>query len=173
MSFITSALTVVGRHRVIAAGVGAIVIAILVAILVWPSNPPSPPVAYTNISRNYKTCLLSTTQDAAESAPVWKAIQDATAHAPVNAQQLTPPVGNTDQLTPYFNSLIALRCQLIVSVGDDLADALVITAASNPRLHFLNIGSPTHQANIHTIPTPLTKPDSVTEYVLAATRGAY
>ena len=163
------------RHRALTAGITAAVIAVatVAVILTWPSKPATQPVAYTNISRNYKTCLLTTTQDAALAAPIWQAIQQATTHAPINAQQLTPPTGTTTQLIPYFNSLIALHCQLVITTGADLTDALTTIAARNPRTHFLNIGSSINQPNIHSIITPLTNPDTITTYVLNATRGKY
>jgi basic membrane lipoprotein Med (substrate-binding protein (PBP1-ABC) superfamily) len=162
-------------HRAVSAGIvaGALAIAAVVTILVWPSSPTAPPIVYANVSRNYKACLITTTQDAAQAAPVWKAIQSAAIHAPINAQQIIPPTGTTDQLIPYFNSLIALHCQLIVTTGTDLTDALTTIATQNPRVRFLKIGAAISQPNIHTIPTPLTNPDSITAYVVSATRGKY
>lgn len=166
----------IADHRALTVGIAALAVAIaaVVTILVWPGSPTTTPrVAYTNISRNYKTCLLTTAQNAAQAAPVWKALQNATTRAPINAQQLTATDGATDQLTPYFNTLIALHCQLIVTTGTDLTDALTTVASSNPRSHFLNIGTAINRPNIHTIPTPLTNPDTITTYIFNSADGKY
>ncbi|HEV3358529.1 MAG TPA: hypothetical protein VG247_17165 [Pseudonocardiaceae bacterium] len=165
----------VTRHRALAAGItAAVFVATTISVIVaWPNKPATQQVAYTNISRNYKTCLLTTTQNSFQAAPIWKAIRQATTHAPINAQQLTPPTGTTAQLVPYFNSLIALHCQLIVTTGTDLTDALATTATNNPDSHFVNIGTAINQPNIHTIITPLANPDVITTYVLNATHGKY
>jgi hypothetical protein len=74
---------------------------------------PEPGPKYTNISRNFKACLVSTSAQ----PEVWQAIQAATGRSAINAQRLTAPVGTTEELRPYVNGLLALQCQLIVAAG--------------------------------------------------------
>lgn len=154
------------RWRLLTALVAGVVIAAVAAVLVFTGSPPPQHVAYTNISRNFKTCLLSTTDDPTDATRTWQAIQAATKHAAINAQHITAPAGPTTQLLPYANSLVALHCQLIVTTGDTLHDTLITTAQHNPHLHFLNIGTTTSLPNVHTIPTTDTNPTDITHYIL-------
>jgi hypothetical protein len=174
MNAITRLSRSIARHRVRTAGITAAVLAIaaVVVIVSWPNSATTTPIAYTNISRNYKTCLITTTGDATQAAPMWKAIQTATTRAPINAQQLIPPTGTTAELLPYFNSLLALHCQLVVAAGPDLTDALTATATANPRVHFLDVGATNvSKPNVHHIAQA--DPNAITSYVLGATRGRY
>lgn len=120
---------------------GAVVlIAAIVTIVIITSQPaPTRPAAYNNISRNFKTCLLTTTADTALTATDWAAIQTATQNRPINAQHLVAPTGPTETLIPYLNSLLALHCQLIISAGTDLTATLTTVAKNHPQQRFANI----------------------------------
>jgi len=151
----------------ITVAVAAVLIAAttITLIALTPSPTPSTPVAYTNISRNFKTCLLSTADEADQAQPVWHAIQTAATRAAINAQHITAPTGPTATLVPYLNSLIALHCQLIVTTGNAVHDALITTATSNPRTQFLNIGPQATLPNVHDLPGQPRAAD-ITQYIL-------
>lgn len=158
------------EHRRTAIGVASgILIAVAVTVFILlNSSKPSQAITYTNISRNFKACLLSTTHNASDAGRAWQAMQAATTQEPINAQHITAPPGQTTDLVAYFNSLVALHCQLIVTVGDDLHDALTDTATRNPQIHFLNIGAPINLANVHT--TQSVDQPEITSYLLATAR---
>jgi basic membrane lipoprotein Med (substrate-binding protein (PBP1-ABC) superfamily) len=146
---------------------------ILVAAAVWifilADSSDRPPVAAPDVSKNFKVCQLDT-QSSAEATTVWRAVQAAAGKAPINAQRLTLPATADEDPIPYFNSLLALHCQLVVTVGTGLSAATQTVAANKPQQNFLNIGTPTNLANVRTIALPLTKPDVITAAVLAAQR---
>lgn len=133
-------------------------------------HKPTPAVTYTNLSRNFRVCLLTTTNGAAENAPVWTAIQTATTQAPINAQHITAPTGTPDQLAPYLNSLIAMKCGLIVTAGNDLADTTTNTARSNPTQRFLTSTNSAGLPNVDTIPAA---PEAITAEIVNAAHGHY
>ncbi|WP_137816398.1 hypothetical protein [Gandjariella thermophila] len=125
--------------------------------------PTKQPVVYTNISRNFRTCLFTT--DPAAAAPIWQAVQQAAADQPINAQRFTAPHGTPADLTPYLNGLIATKCKLIVAVGTDLHDTVSTVASANPSTEFINIGSTTALSNIHDLPAD---PHQIRQLVLDA-----
>jgi basic membrane lipoprotein Med (substrate-binding protein (PBP1-ABC) superfamily) len=141
---------------------------IIIVVAVSGSPAPSQQIAYTNISRNFKACLLNTTTNVTTATATWQAIQKATTNTPINAQHITAPAGPTPTLVPYLNGLLALHCQLIVTTGDDLHDTLNAIATAHPQQAFLNISNaPTTLTNIHTIPTS-TPPVTITNLVTTA-----
>lgn len=109
--------------------------------------------------------MFASSDDTAEAAHVWNAIQAATAHEAINAQQILAPPGATEQLIPYLNGLIAEQCHLIITVGTRLHDAIVAVAQANPNQMFLNIGSSTTLPNIRDITNDTS---TITELVKAA-----
>ncbi|HEX5404805.1 MAG TPA: hypothetical protein VFX16_21160 [Pseudonocardiaceae bacterium] len=106
-------------------------------------------VAYTNISGNFKACLLTTTADTQQTAPTWSAIQSTARRRAINAQHLVAPPGTASSLVPYLNSLLSLNCQLIITAGADLVPALTTVAPLHPHQSFANISpTATDQPNI-------------------------
>ncbi|WP_236795282.1 hypothetical protein [Amycolatopsis sp. GM8] len=159
--------SVLRRHWKITIPTGIVVVAgIALAIVMWvlPDSPPQA-VVYTNVSANFKACLLSTTRDADDSEHVWPAIQAAGTRAAINAQHITAPAGTSDQLVPYLNSLISLHCGLIITAGTDLTQPALDVAKTHPQQRFLI--QPPHDplANVDSIPS---QPDALTALVAAA-----
>ena len=144
----------------------AIVGAAIAAIVLITSSEPAT-VAYANVSRNFRVCMLTTTKDTADANRVWPAIQAATARAPVNAERVPAPAGTDTQLAPYVNSLIALHCGLIVGAGHDLTAPLTSAAKSHENQHFLTLDKPDGPANVAAMPT---QSADLTAAVLAAAR---
>lgn len=155
------------QHWKITISAGVVVVAgAVVALVVWLMPDGSPPtVVYTNVSANFKVCLLSTTRDTADTNRVWPAIQAATRRAAINAQHVTAPAGPSDQVVPYLNSLIALHCGLIITAGPDLTPPAMDAAKTHPPQRFLV--QPPHEplANVDSIPD---QPDALTALVAAA-----
>jgi basic membrane lipoprotein Med (substrate-binding protein (PBP1-ABC) superfamily) len=143
-----------------------IIVAIITDVVVMANrSTPTQPVAYTNISRNFKACLLTTTADTTEATPDWVEVQAAAQNRPINAQHVVAPSGSTSELVPYLNSLLALHCQLIITAGPDLSAALGTVAKAHPQQQFANISqAATVSRNIHDLPnaTPAAIADLVT-----------
>ncbi|WP_406642517.1 hypothetical protein [Amycolatopsis sp. WGS_07] len=157
------------KHWKITAPIGvATVGAAVTAIILTTSSEPAA-VAYANVSRNFRVCMLTTTKDTADASRVWPAIQAATAHAPINAERVTAPAGTDTQLVPYVNSLIALRCGLIIGAGHDLTAPLTSAAKSHATQHFITLDKPDGPANVAAMPA---QPADLTAAVLAAANTA-
>ncbi len=145
-----------GHRRAVYGTGAAVVVIVAVTIGLVLANQPAPgmPVVYTNISRNFKTCLLTTTAD---NSTVWTAIQAAARNRPINAQHVVAPSGPAGELVPYLNSLLALHCQLIVTAGPDLAGPLATVAKTHPGQRFANISkTSTGLPNVHDLPDDTT-----------------
>ncbi|WP_329072599.1 hypothetical protein [Amycolatopsis sp. NBC_01480] len=143
-----------------------LITAIVAAVVVLTPSPEPEAVAYANVSRNYRVCMLSTTTDAVQADRLWPAVQAATTRTPINAERVTAPTGTSDQLTPYLNSLIAQHCRLIVAPGPDLAAPAATAAQAHPDQHFLTSAQPT-AANVSTIPA---RPADLTTAIVTAAR---
>lgn len=157
------------KHWKITAVVAVAIVGAAVAAIVLSTSSEPASVAYANVSRNFRVCMLTTTKDTADANRVWPAIQAATARAPVNAERVTAPAGTDTQLAPYVNSLIALHCGLIVGAGHDLTAPLTSAAKSHANQHFLTLDKPDGPANVAAMPT---RPADLTGAVITASRTA-
>lgn len=165
-SFFGQILSLLRHHWKITTIVGVVVLAGAAAAAVWLLPEGSAPaVAYTNVSTNYRVCLLSTTGDTDDTGRVWPAIQAASTRAAINAQHITAPAGRDEQLVPYVNSLISLHCGLIITVGTDLTQPTVDVAKTHPQQRFLV--QPPHEpmANVESLPD---QPEALTALVASA-----
>lgn len=93
----------------------------------------------TNISRNFKACLMTTADDA--QTGVWPALQHAAHQQPINLQRIVSPNAGTVELEPYLNILIALHCQLIITAGNNMTPTLAAVAKAHPNLKFANVST--------------------------------
>jgi basic membrane lipoprotein Med (substrate-binding protein (PBP1-ABC) superfamily) len=127
----------------------------------------------TDISQNFKVCMLATGNSAAPVAsPAWTAVSDAARQTKaINAEQLTAPAGPARQQIPYLNSLVSLRCRLIVVVGPGLRDALAAVAKANPAQRFLSYGTGALLPNIHQVPDGDTA--AIATAIIAAAKDAH
>ena len=136
-------LTALGAAVVLAAG-------IIIGATQLHGHQATQPVAYTNVSRNFKTCLLTTAANGEYATPIWAAIQSVTQRKPINVQHIIAPPGTIANLATYLNSLLALHCQLVITAGPDLVPALSVTATAHPHQSFANISTTgTNEPNIH------------------------
>lgn len=136
------------------------------ALILGLSGHPRPP-AVIDISRNFKVCMLATVRGTPAAGVAWNAIGDARRKAAVNAEQLTAPASPASQQIPYLNSLISLRCRLIVVAGPDLRKALASVATANPDQRFLSYGT-----GAPPLPNIRQIPDGDTAAITAAIIGA-
>jgi basic membrane lipoprotein Med (substrate-binding protein (PBP1-ABC) superfamily) len=145
----------INRRRLWAAlGTAAVIAAGVTIGLVLSHQDNSPqPVAYTNISRNFKACLLTTTADQTQTMQVWHAVQAAARHRPINAQHVLVTPGTTSAMVPYLNSLLSLHCGLIITAEPGITNALTTVAKDHPQQSFANLsGVTTNLANIQDLP---------------------
>jgi hypothetical protein len=153
------------RHWKITAPATVVVIGAAVAVIVATTDPEPAAVAYANVSRNFRVCMLATTNDTPEANRVWPASQTAAARAPINAERVTAPVGTSDQLVPYVNGLVALHCGVIITAGPELAAPVAAVAKTHPGQRFLAAGQPPAAANVETLPG---RPEDLTAALLTA-----
>lgn len=113
-------------------------------------------VAYANVSRNTRVCLMAEatdTVDAQTTAATWAGLQKAASSGHANAERLIL-AGTTPAATaPYFNGAVQQHCALIVAVGGDVAAAVDSAASSDARQQFLLVGAASTRPNVRTIPS--------------------
>jgi len=153
----------------IAAPTAVVVLAATVAAVLATTGSEPAAVAYANVSRNFRVCMLATTKDTADADRIWPAIQAATGRAPINAERVTAPAGTDAQLTPYVNSLLSLHCGLIVGAGHDLSGPISSAAKSHASQRFLTLDKTEVATNIALVPAA---PADLTAAVVAAANSA-
>lgn len=124
------------------------------AALVIGSGGHHEPLAITDISQNFKVCVLAAGNPAAPApSPAWAAVSAAARETKtINAEQFTAPTGPARQQIPYLNGLIALRCRLIVVAGPELRGALTRVAKADPAQQFLSYGTGALLPNVRRVP---------------------
>lgn len=164
-----AALTTPARRRrriVLGAAFGAIASGILAAALLLDTEPDHP-----DVSSHFKACLL-TSANSADTDRVWRGVQASAGAGSINAQKLVVPDDATEEAGPYFASLIASQCRLIVADGTNFSADLQAVASVNPATKFVIVGTPVTLPNVRNIPYPVTEPSRITEEVMAAQRAA-
>jgi basic membrane lipoprotein Med (substrate-binding protein (PBP1-ABC) superfamily) len=146
-------------------------VAVVVVVVLSSNDTPEPQrVVYSNVSQNFKVCLLSGDHDTAEAERVWPAVQQATTHAAINAQHVVATGQTADQLLPYLNSLIAMKCGLIITTGADLSAAAATAAQAHPQQHFITTTPTKRLPNLGALPAAAAV---VTTTVVNAAHGKY
>jgi hypothetical protein len=154
-------------HRIVFGG-GSIAVVAAVVVAVLLAEPAAPaPVAYDNVSSNFNVCL-ATMANSATTKVVRDSIGAAQRKTPINAQTVTVPDGATAQLTPYVNSLVALRCGLVVAADERLRGAVTSSARLHPGQQFLYVGKAIELPNVHS--TPTADPETLTGLVEQAAK---
>lgn len=148
----------------VAAGAAA---AIITAILLASGGQTvTQHVSYTNVSRNFKVCLLTTGSPDPATTAAWQAIETARIRADVNAQHIVAPQGDGTDVEPYVNSLIALKCEIIVTDEPPLDSVVRIVAQANPTQRFIHIGAGLHLPNVTSVPAD--EATRITDIIVAA-----
>jgi hypothetical protein len=130
-------MSVLRRRWWVWAGAAVVVLAVVVTVLVWPSEP-APPRARPYLE--YTTCLLTDGQGLAgpTAASVWTGMQDMSlaTHVKVQYLQVTgeATVGNA---LPYLASLVQRQCKAVVAVGPAQVAAVAADAAKYPGVRFI------------------------------------
>lgn len=165
---IASAVRWIRGHRIVSAGalVGVVAALVVAVVLVQPAAPR--PVVYDNISGNFKVCLIAMA-DTASTNTVHDAVRAAQRQTPINAQTITVPDDTAARLAPYTNSLVAMRCQLIIAADQRLRGTVASSARQHPGQQFLYVGSAIELPNVHS--TPVTNPATITGLVVQAARA--
>jgi basic membrane protein A len=91
----------------------------------------------TTAASNYLACMVTDTggiDDKSFNASAWKGMKDAEAAGKAKVQYVTSTSEN--DYTPNINSLIAKKCQLVVTVGGLMGDATKAAAGTNPNQKF-------------------------------------
>lgn len=135
-------------------GAGALVAALLLGWLLWPSQPdPEPPRARQYL--DFTACLLTGELGVADPSvePAWSGLQDASLLTRTKAQYLAIAGPQTvDNGLTHLNTLALTGCDLIFAAGD-LPVATVDKGASQfPDKHFYPVGGGTAAGNV----TPIT-----------------
>ncbi|MFI9384799.1 hypothetical protein [Kutzneria sp. NPDC052558] len=117
----------------------ALIVAIALAVLLWPHGRALPPARAT-VYLDFSACLLAGPQGLADpaAAPVWAGMQDASSatKAKVSYLAATGPetVGNS---SPYATSLLQRQCGVVVTVGQTRADTVLQYVGQYPNVRFV------------------------------------
>ncbi|MFR9799521.1 hypothetical protein ACL02U_27050 [Streptomyces sp. MS06] len=112
------------------------------------AGPHIPKVVASNVSQNFRACLINDQRDATMAQPVWSALQQSASGSDVNAQRIEVPQSDQSASLPYVNSLVQRKCGLIIAVGPNLHSAVVSAARHNPHQNFISIGTPISLPNV-------------------------
>jgi hypothetical protein len=127
----------------IGAAVAALAVTSGAILLLQPGhNGPTSVDPRTRVFANYSACLLTgpggvSTQPA---SAIWKGMQQAsnTTNERVTNQSIIGPQ-TTQNAEQYINTLAALRCQVVITIGQDAAGAAVSRATAYPDVQFPSI----------------------------------
>lgn len=143
------------RRGQLATGIAALcVVGAVVGIVVTSGGGSTKTAAVSNVSRNYRVCLMndaSDTADASTAQAAWAGLQKAAASGHVNAERLLLGGTTSEVAAPYLNGAVQQHCGLIVAVGGDMASAIDRSATSDTHQEFLLVGGSSTRANVRTI----------------------
>ncbi|WP_433609897.1 hypothetical protein ACQP2P_39645 [Dactylosporangium sp. CA-139114] len=138
-------------QRLLAGGAAALVVAIVLAIALWPDPAPDPPREREYLE--FTACLL-TPQDGVRDAaagPVWAAMQDASRQTKAKVQYLEVSGAQTvENAVTFLNSLAQGGCDLVFAAGDLPVRAVAQGAKTFPARRFVTMGG-TAAANVSTV----------------------
>ena len=155
-----------GRRRrtlVLLSSLAGVVLAAVAAFAIYLALPdhtgPTPPKAVSTVDANRRVCVLSDPGDT-RLADVDSGLQQAAQmNGHLNVQHFTAPPAQTD-VTPTLNSLITLRCAVIVGLGPRVSDAVAAYTDGSQKstVRFIVVGStPANSPQVSAIdPTALT-----------------
>ncbi len=143
------------RWRWVLGGGALVVVAGVVALLVWPSSAPAGPERPPLRARAYNAltiCLLTGPQGIAGSTavPVWAGVEAASNATSDQAEYLAAAGSpeTVDSVIPYVNSLVQQRCGVIVVVGPIEVQAAQSVAAQNKSTTFIMVGGGEAESNV-------------------------
>jgi basic membrane lipoprotein Med (substrate-binding protein (PBP1-ABC) superfamily) len=137
------------KRAIILGALAAVIVAIGATWLLWPSSPPPPPRARQYLA--FTACLLTGPQgiQAADAAPVWAGMQQASlaTRAKVQYLSVTDPQ-TTENASAFLASLTQSRCNLVFATGDKPTAATRNDAAKYPSMAFYVISSGADTKNL-------------------------
>jgi len=137
------------RRWLILCGAAAVVLAALVAWLVWRPRAQPPPRARPYLE--YTACLLTDGRGPV-SASVWSGMQDASLATRAKVQYLQVAGESTAaNAMPYLASLVQRRCAVVFAVGTAQVAAVAADAPKFPGVRFVAVGGSLAGANVTNI----------------------
>jgi hypothetical protein len=140
-----------GRRLWWTVGVLSVVVAGLVAWVVWPSPQPQPRARQY---RDVTACLLTDERGVTgpEAAPVWAGMQDASLKTLARVRYLEVDGEQTaDNARTYLASLAQSRCALVLAVGAAPVAAVGASAEKFPQSRFVTVGGGAASANVSVV----------------------
>jgi hypothetical protein len=140
-------------------GAALVVVAGVVAALVWSSGASSPgpyrPASRTRSYNAFTFCLLTGPEGVVglSAAPVWAGVEAASNATSDRAQYLaaTGSVETVGSVTPYANTLVQRQCGLVLAVGSVEVAVAQSVAAENKGTEFILCGGGVARANVRVV----------------------
>ncbi|WP_432978322.1 hypothetical protein [Dactylosporangium sp. CA-233914] len=158
-------------QRWLAGGAAALVVAIVLAIALWPDPAPEPSREREYLQ--FTACLL-TPQDGVRdlaAEPIWAAMQDASRQTRAKVQYLEiTGVQTVENAVTFLNSLAQGGCGLIFAAGDLPVRAVAQGAKTFPAKRFVTVGG-NATANVSTV-DGITPHDEVVRLITNAVAAA-
>jgi hypothetical protein len=132
----------VAQRRLAGSG-AALVVAIVLTVVFWPSPTPAPPREREYLE--FTACLLTPERGVTDpaAAPVWAAMQDASLKTRAKVQYLQITGAQTpENAVTFLNSLAQGGCNLIFAAGELPVQALGAGAKTFPAKRFVAVGGP-------------------------------
>ncbi|MFL6073977.1 MAG: hypothetical protein ACJ73S_11335 [Mycobacteriales bacterium] len=125
----------------VAAGAVAVLVAVVVAGVLWPSPGKAKPRA--RVYRDHNACLLTDSRGVAgaEASGAWAGMREASLATKARVQYLavTGPA-TPENAGPFLAALVQRRCEVVVGVGPAQVTAVEAAAARYPRVAFGVVG---------------------------------
>jgi basic membrane lipoprotein Med (substrate-binding protein (PBP1-ABC) superfamily) len=135
---------------------GGGLLVVLVVMLVVALTSGGGPAPRARQYLKFDACLLTDARGVtagSAAAPAWRGMQAASlaTRAKVSFLAVTGPA-TRDNATPFLNSLIARRCDLVLAAGQAQTAAVRAEAVSYPDRHFVAVGGSGAAANLAVVP---------------------
>ncbi|MGW0081256.1 BMP family ABC transporter substrate-binding protein [Streptomyces sp. NPDC003393] len=159
-----------------AAGVVAAVALALVGVRLFGGEESGPPDPRARQYSETDACLLTGEKGilaGTTAATVWQGMQEASLDTRTRVMYL-PVTGpqTTDNVRPFFNSLMQRQCEILLAVGDAQVSVARADAGKHPEVRFVVVGDGTSAAGNIAVAKPDVKlKDTIAEDVRQAVRG--
>ncbi|MEU9399230.1 BMP family ABC transporter substrate-binding protein [Streptomyces sp. NPDC048242] len=143
------------RPAAFGAGLGAVVLAGVAGVCLWPASESGGELPTARVYRDVDACLLADSRGVAPgvpAAPVWAGMQEASRATRARVSFLSAMGPDTQaNVVPYVNSLVQEHCSVVVAVGSAEVRAARSVAPHQKGVRFVVVGDGSDSANVSVV----------------------